>query len=38
MLFKMHFKHTAVYSTRWVLDTELETLTQKNVIFMKPLP
>ena len=37
MLFMMHFKHTAVYSTRWVLDT-VETLTLKNIIFLKLLP
>ena len=32
MLFMMHFKPTAVYSTRWVLDT-VKTFTQKNVTF-----
>ena len=37
MLFMMHFKHTAVYSTRWVLDT-VGSLTWKKVIFLKPLP
>ena len=37
MLFMMHFKRTAVYSIPWVLDT-VETLSLKNVIFLKPSP
>ena len=32
MLLMMHFKHTAVYSTCWVLDTG-RSLTSKNVLF-----